>query len=105
MINHTMIVSFSEPIPDAELNQFLSGMKKLMLDSGHVRSAAAHRHIPFPGDEHGPVFRASAIVRFEFTDLDALNASFAIPDVGAFIKHWQSRYPYQVVWANHEEQA
>jgi hypothetical protein len=35
-------------------------------------------------------------------DSDALSASFTAPGLEEFIGRWQSRYPYQVVRANHE---
>jgi hypothetical protein len=102
MINHTMIVSFTGAIPDADLNQFLKEMEKLMRDSGLIQTFAARHHIRVPADGHSPVFAASAIVQIGFADVDALNASFAVPGVEEFIGSWQSRYPYKVVWANHE---
>jgi hypothetical protein len=102
MLNHTMIVSFTDPVPDIELDQFLREMEQVMRDAGHLQSFAARRHIRVPADEHSPVFVATAIVRFGVADLDALNASFAAPGVEELIGRWQSRYAYQVVWANHE---
>lgn len=97
-----MIVSFTDPIPDAELDQFLKGMEQLMLDSGQMTSFAARRNIRIPADDHSPVFAATAIVQFGLADLDALNASFGAPGLEEFIQRWQSRHPYRVVWANHE---
>lgn len=102
VIHHTMIVSFTEVIPDADLNRFLKEMEKLMRDSGLIQTFAARRHIRVPADDHSPVFAASAIVQIGFTDVDALSASFAVPGVEELIGRWQSRYPYKVVWANHE---
>ncbi|MGH3260457.1 MAG: hypothetical protein ACRDNS_00535, partial [Trebonia sp.] len=55
-----------------------------------------------PGDDHSPVFAASAIVQIGYADLDALNASFTTPGLEEFIQRWQARYPYKPVWANHE---
>lgn len=102
MISHTMIVSFNEPIPDAELDQFLGDMEKLMQDSGQIQTFAARRHLRVPADDHSPVFTATAIVQLGLAGLDALNASFTAPGLEEFIGRWQSRYPYQVVWVNHE---
>ncbi|MFJ4898661.1 MULTISPECIES: hypothetical protein [unclassified Streptomyces] len=102
MIDHTMIVSFTEPVPDAELDQFLKDIEQLMRDSGQIKSFSAEHHIRVPADEHSPVFAATAIVRFGFADLDALNASFAAPGAEELIRRWQARYPYRVVWANHQ---
>lgn len=101
MIEHTMIVSFDAPIPDADLDQFLSDIEKMMRDAGHVQTYAAQRHIRIPGDDRSPVFTATAIIKFGFADIDALNAAFALPDLEEHIQRWQARYPYKVVWANH----
>ena len=102
MISHTMIVSFTEAIPDADLDQFLKEMENLMRDSGLVQTFAAQQRLRVPADDHSPVFAASAIVQVGFADVDALNASFTVPGVEEFIGRWQSRSPYKVVWANHE---
>jgi hypothetical protein len=102
MINHTMIVSFTEPIPDAELDRFLGDIEKVMRDSGQVQTFAARHHIRVPADDHSPVFVATAIVQLGLADLDALNASFTAPGAAELIGSWQSRHPYRVVWANHE---
>jgi hypothetical protein len=97
-----MIVSFTDPIPEGELDQFLKEMEQLTRDSGLVQAFAARPNIRVPADDHSPVFAASAIVRIGYADLDALNASFTTPGLEEFIKRWQSRYPYKPVWANHE---
>lgn len=55
-----------------------------------------------PGDDDAPMFVASAIVQVGLADLDALNVVFAVPGLEELIAGWQSRFPYQVVWANHE---
>ncbi|MBD0734273.1 hypothetical protein [Streptomyces sp. CBMA29] len=102
MISHTMIVSFDPSIPDADLDQYLKDIESLMVGSGHVRTFSAQRHIRVPADDHSPVFTATAIVHIGVADLDALNAAFAIPGTEELISRWQARYPYQVVWANHE---
>ncbi|MFG2593455.1 hypothetical protein OG379_31900 [Streptomyces sp. NBC_01166] len=102
MIHHTMIVSFDDSVPDAELDRFLKDIEQLMRDSGTILTFAAQRHIRVPADDHSPVFAATAVVQFGFADLDALDASFAAPGVEALIRRWQSRFPYKVVWVNHE---
>jgi hypothetical protein len=102
MISHTMILSFDSAIPDADLDRYLKDMENLMMDSGHVQTFTARRHIRVPADDYAPVFAASAIVQLGLADLDALNAAFTLPGLEEFIGHWQSRFPYKVVWANHE---
>jgi hypothetical protein len=102
MVSHTMIASFTDTIPDADLDQFLKDMEQVVSDSGHIQSFAARRHIRVPADEHSPVFVATVVVQLDFADLAALNASFTAPGLEEFIERWQARYPYQVVWVNHE---
>lgn len=101
MIHHTMLVSFDGAIPDADLDQFLQGIEKVMVDSGHARTSATRRHIPVPGEEAIPAMIATAVVQFGVADMEALGAAFADPGVGELIRRWQARYPYKVAWVNH----
>ncbi|MEV0573911.1 hypothetical protein [Streptomyces sp. NPDC050392] len=102
MIHHTMIVSFTDSIPAAELDQFLKDIEQVMRDSGQIVTFAASRHIRVPAEDHSPVPAAGAIVQIALADLDALNASFTTPGLEEVIQGWQSRHPYKVAWANHE---
>ena len=102
MIKHTMIVSFTDPLPDTELDQYLADIERVMHDSGTVQSFAAARHIPVPGEEQIPALIATAIVQITVADHDALAKSFAAPGIEEVIHHWQARHPYKVAWANHE---
>ncbi|MFG2222241.1 hypothetical protein [Streptomyces sp. NPDC048644] len=102
MINHTMIVSFDHPLPTAELDQYLTDIERVMLDSDLVRSVAVRRHLPVPGEEAIPALIATAIVQVAVADTDALAKAFAAPGMHEVIDHWQSRHPYRVAWANHE---
>lgn len=102
MINHTMLVSFDKPLPDAELDQYLTDIERVMIDSGFVQSVAARRHIPVPGEEAIPALIATAIVRVAVADTDALAKAFTAPGLHEVIHRWQSRHPYKVAWANHE---
>jgi len=102
MIHHTMIVTFENPIPDADLDQFLADIEQVMRASGHVTGAAARRHIPVPAERGFDAPAPTAIVQFAVADAEALNASFSAPGLEELIGRWQSRHPYRVVWANHE---
>ncbi|AQW53130.1 hypothetical protein ACIQPP_03285 [Streptomyces violaceusniger] len=102
MIQHTMIVSFDQPLPDAELDQYLGDIERAVLDTGLAQSVVARRHIPVPGEEAIPALIATAIVQFAVADIDALAKGFAEPALHEVIGHWQSRHPYKVAWANHE---
>jgi hypothetical protein len=101
MIHHTMIVSFDHPIPDADLDQFLEDIERVMFDSGHLLTFSAQRHIDAPGEDAVPALIATAIVQFGLADIDALTASFTAP-AEEVVHRWQARYPYKVAWANHE---
>ena len=102
MIHHTMIVSFAEPLPDTELDQYLADIERVLLETGVVQSFASARHIAVPGEEEIPALIATAIVQIAVTDGDALAKAFAAPGIEEVIKHWQGRHPYKVGWANHE---
>ncbi|WP_406142050.1 hypothetical protein [Streptomyces sp. NBC_01089] len=102
MINHTMIVSFDQPLPDTELDQYLADIERAMLESGLVQSFAARRHLPVPGEEAIPALIATAIVQVALADTEALAEAFASPALHEVIGRWQSRHSYRVAWANHE---
>ncbi|AUA15288.1 hypothetical protein CFP59_07474 [Streptomyces malaysiensis subsp. malaysiensis] len=102
MINHTMIVSFDQPLPATELDRYLVDIERVMLDSGFVRSVVARRHIPVPGEEAIPALIATAIVQIALADTDTMAKAFTAPGVHEVIDRWQSRYPYKVAYANHE---
>jgi hypothetical protein len=102
MIQHTMIVSFEETPPEAELDQYLKDIEEVLHDTGLVQSVVSRRHVPVPGEEAIPALIATVIVQFTFADIDAVGKAFATPGIGEVIGRWQSRYPYKVGWANHE---
>ncbi|WP_409184922.1 hypothetical protein F9C11_11940 [Amycolatopsis sp. VS8301801F10] len=102
MITHTMIVSFDQPLPDAELDQYLSDIKQAMLASGLAESVEARRHLPIPGEDAIPALIATAIVQVTVADLDTLAKSFAAPELHEVIDRWKARHSYRVAWANHE---
>ncbi|AEW99763.1 hypothetical protein [Streptantibioticus cattleyicolor] len=105
MITHTMIVSFDQPLPDAELDQYLADIERAMLDTGFTDSVTTRRHLPVPGEDAIPALIATAIVQVTVADIEALGKAFAAPGIHEVIDHWQSRHPYKVAWANHEVMA
>jgi hypothetical protein len=102
MINHTMIVSFDQPLADAELDQYLADIERVLLDSGLVRSVATRRHISIPGEEAIPALIATAIVHVAVAENPFASKAFTAPGMHEVIDRWQSRHPYKVAWANHE---
>lgn len=102
MVNHTMIVSFENPVPDTELDQYLTDIERVMRDSGLVQTVTTARHIAIPGEEAIPALIASAIIQLTVADTDTLKKALAAPGAHDVIEYWQSRHPYKVAWANHE---
>ncbi|MFD8611763.1 hypothetical protein [Streptomyces sp. NPDC059631] len=102
MIHHTMLVSFDEPLPDATLDQYLADIERALLDSGLVRSVAARRHLPVPGEEAIPALIATVVVQIAVTDTETLAKVFAAPGLHEVIARWRARHAYKVAWANHE---
>ncbi|MFE0026025.1 hypothetical protein [Amycolatopsis sp. NPDC059021] len=102
MINHTMIVSFDQPLPDSALDQYLADIERVMLDTGLTQSVVTRRHLPIPGEEAIPALIATAIVQVTVADTATLAKAFAAPGLHEVIDRWQSRHPYKVAWANHE---
>ncbi|NEW76517.1 hypothetical protein [Streptomyces rhizosphaericus] len=102
MINHTMFVQFTEPIPDADLDQYLADVEKATKNTGSLLTFAAQRHLRVPGEEQIPGFIATVVIQLGVTDLEALGALFVSPEVEAVFDTWRTRYPYKAAWANHE---
>ncbi|AGL20465.1 hypothetical protein [Actinoplanes sp. N902-109] len=102
MINHTMLVAFAGPIPDADLDQFLGEIEDVLRKTGVVEQVSAQRHIPVPGEEEIPAMIATAVLSVGVTDRDALGVLFTAPGAEEIIHRWQARYPYRVAWVNHE---
>jgi hypothetical protein len=102
MINHTMLVRFDQPVPDADLDQYLADIEKAARDTGALHSFAARRHLPVPGEEQIPGFIATIVVQLGLADLGALATLFAAPAVGEVFDRWRARHSYQVAWVNHE---
>ena len=101
MINHTLLIQFTDPIPDTDLDQFLKDIEKATRETGALRSCAAQRHIPVPGEEQIPAFIATAVVQLGIADLDALGALFAASAVDEVFHTWRGRHPYKTAWVNH----
>ncbi|MFK0243394.1 hypothetical protein ACIQUM_01750 [Amycolatopsis azurea] len=102
MITHTMIVSFDKPLPDAELDEYLTDIEEAMRGTGLAQSVATRRHVPIPGEEAIPALIATAIVQVAVADTETLAKAFAAPGLHEVIARWQSRHAYKVAWANHE---
>jgi hypothetical protein len=105
MLQHTMIVSFSEPIPDSELSLFLKDVEQVMRDSGTIETFETRHHVRVPADDHPPTPVATtgtAIVQMGYADIGSLNTSYAAPGLRELIQRWQARFPYTVALVNHE---
>ncbi|WP_030994931.1 hypothetical protein [Streptomyces sp. NRRL F-5630] len=102
MIQHTMFVQFTAPIPEHDLKQYLADLETAAKGTGVLQTFAAQRHIPVPGEEKIPAFIATAVVQLGTADLEALGTLFAAPEVGEVFDTWRARYPFKAAWANHE---
>jgi hypothetical protein len=101
MITHTLVFSFPVEMTAEDRDQFFTEISHLMVDRGGATSFEHRAHQPAAGDEHAPVFVASAIAQVQFSELNQVGAASALPDLQSFIGRWQSRYPYKAVWVNH----
>jgi hypothetical protein len=102
MVIHTLIYSFPSAMTEQDRKQFFSELEALMLDEGHASAFELRPHLRLPADQHAPVFAATDVAQIAFPDLDAVGAASALPALNEFIGRWQARFPYQLVWANHE---
>ena len=101
MTIHTLVFSLSPDMTVQDREKFFAEMGSVMLNGGAQKFE--HRpHLPLPADAHAPVFVASAVAQVSFADLDAVAAAFALPALREFMGRWQERFPYKVVWVNHE---
>lgn len=99
-----MLISFDTPISTKDLNSFLTDIESAMRDTGVVRSASAHHHVPVPGEEAIPAFIATAMLSFSVESRDNLAILFSAPGATDIIHKWKATHPYQVAWINHEVQ-
>ena len=102
VIIHTMLVKFTDEIPDAELEQFLADIDKTTRATGALQSFAAQRHIRIPGEESIPAFIATVVVQLGIADADAFATLLGDPAVGEVFDTWRARRPFSVAWVNHE---
>lgn len=97
-----MLVSFDDPISEADLDQFLSDIEKSMRDTGVVRDVTSHHHVPVPGEDAIPAFIATAALTFAVATREDLAALFAAPGAIEVIHKWRADHPYSVAWVNYE---
>ena len=102
MINHTLLVQFTDPIPDDDLDQCLADIEKATKNTGSLLSFAARRHIRIPGEESIPALIGTVVIQLGVADLDALASLFTSPAVDEVFDTWRARYPYKTAWVNHE---
>jgi hypothetical protein len=102
MITHTMIFSFPPAMTEQDRKQFFDEIGAMMLGEGKAITFQHRAHQPLPGGDHAPVFTATDVALFDFADLEALAAASALPALNEFRVWWQERFPYRVVWANHD---
>jgi hypothetical protein len=102
MIKHTMLVAFTDPIDDNDLDRYLADIEGAMSATGVVRDFSSARHIAVPGESAIPAFIATAVLEFAVESRGDLATLFAAPGAGEVIHKWQATNPYKVAWVNHE---
>ena len=102
MITHTLLYSFPTAMSQSDRNQFFREVGRIMLGTAHAATFERWPHLPLPADAHAPVFAATDVLQVGFPHLDTLAAASALPAMHQFMARWQERFPYQVVWVNHE---
>jgi hypothetical protein len=106
MVTHTLVFHFSDEMSGADRAQFFREGSALVLASGLADSYRHWPHVPLHDDvgaEVAPVFVPSAMARITCRDLGTMRELFAHPPLLEFVRHWQSRFPYQAVSVNTEE--
>lgn len=102
MIIHTLIYSFPDAMTGQDREQFFSEVEGIMLGEGSAIKFAHRPHLPLAYDAHAPVFAATDIAQIAFDSLEAIEDVNALPALREFIGRWQARFPYKLIWANHE---
>lgn len=102
MITHTLIYSFPPAMTEQDRKQFFDEVGEMLTGEGKASRFQHWAHRPLPDDDHAPVFTATDVAQFDFADMDALAAASALPALREFVGRWQARFPYKLVWANHE---
>ena len=102
MITHTLIYSFPPAMTEQDRKQYFDEVGAILLGEGKASAFQHWAHQPLPGGDHAPVFTATDVAQFDFADLDAVAAASALPALREFIGRWQARFPFKVVFANHE---
>lgn len=99
---HTLVFSFPDAMPDDQRTQFFTEMSDVVMGSGLAQTIDHRPHLRLPDDDYAPVFVASAITEIRCQDLATLETLSGYPALGDFRSRWQAKYPYQVVWTNHQ---
>jgi hypothetical protein len=102
MIIHTLIYSFPAEMPEQDRTRFFEELESLSLGDGGATQIGYQRHLPTPNDEHAPIFGATDVAQISFADLDAVQKMSDLPALADFITRWQQKFPYKLVWVNHE---
>lgn len=102
MITHTLIYSFPPAMTEQDRKQYFDEVSAIILGEGKASKFRHWAHQPLPGGDHAPVFTATDVAQFDFADLDAVAAASGLSALREFISRWQARFPFKVVFANHE---
>jgi hypothetical protein len=101
MITHTLIYSFPPSMTEQDRKQYFDEARAMMLGTGKASRLEHWAHQPLPGGDHAPVFAATDVAEVDFDDMDAATAALTMPVLREFLDRWQARFPFKVVFANH----
>jgi hypothetical protein len=106
MIIHTLVFSFLPEMTGPDRDQFFDEMRLVVQESGLAQGFEHWDHVSLPPmDDHSPVFISSAIAEITLPDLNSVGALGSAKTLQEFLGRWQGKYPYKVVWVNHEPKA
>ncbi|QEU89979.1 hypothetical protein [Streptomyces kanamyceticus] len=99
---HTLVFSFPGTMPKAQQDAFYAELRDVVMGSGLALSVDHKPHLPLPDDANAPVFVSSGIAELRCKDLATLERLTGYQPLNDFRTRWQAKYPYQVVWTNHQ---
>lgn len=103
MVTHTLVFAFPDEMSEADRDEFFREGSALALGSGFAESYRHRPSISLSSQVNPSDFTASAIAEVTCPDLDAMRKFFAHPPLIEFVRRWQLRFPYKVVWVNTED--
>lgn len=103
MIVHTLLYRFPDTTSDADVAEFFTEMRELVMGTGIIDSFDLRPHLLLGADRGARGMTAQWIVQFTCAGLDALDRFSQLPAVFDFVTDWKSRLNFTAAYANHEQ--